>query len=244
MFSFEVKDLLFKFIVFNLIVFEGDVDGEYIFIGFKMEIVMFILVCEYFVMGFVVELCFGSKIFYFIFFDFGCKCMGVVVQLENGKVCFYVKGVFEIMLEKCIQIFCDFFQGLVLVIFYEENCEIIKYLIEIYVCNLFCIIGLIYCDFDKWFFKLVCCVDVEKDEIVFEDICCNMVFVGMVGIKDFFCFGVFEVVRDCQWVGVVVCMVIGDNRLIVEVIVWDCGIFQFNSVVFEGFEFCNMIKVQ
>ncbi|KAK4654643.1 plasma membrane calcium [Podospora pseudocomata] len=244
MLSPEAKDLLLKSIALNSTAFEGDVDGEHTFIGSKTETAMLILAREHLAMGPVAELRSGSKTLHLIPFDSGRKCMGVVVQLENGKARLYVKGASEIMLEKCTQILRDPSQGLVSATLHEENRETIKHLIETYARNSLRTIGLIYRDFDKWPPKPARRVDAEKDEIVFEDICRNMVFVGMVGIKDPLRPGVPEAVRDCQRAGVVVRMVTGDNRLTAEAIARDCGILQPNSVVLEGPEFRNMTKAQ
>lgn len=46
-----------------------------------------------------------------------------------------------------------------------------------------------------------------------------MMFFVVVGMKDFFCNGVFDVVRECYWVGIIVWMVIGDNVEMVRVVV-------------------------
>lgn len=194
MFSDFIKDFFFKFIVFNLIVFEGDVDGQKIFIGFKIEIVLFLFVCDYFGMGLVSEICESVMILQFIFFDFGCKCMGIIVQLFNGCVCMYIKGVFEIVFGQCLQILCDFVKDDLVVFFIEDNKEIIIYLIEMYVICFFCIIGIVFWEFEFWFLKGFCCSDGGKDQIMFEDFFCDMFFIGMVGIQDLFCDGVFEVV--------------------------------------------------
>lgn len=42
---------------------------------------------------------------------------------------------------------------------------------------------------------------------------------GIMGIKDLICFEIVEAVRLLRGAGVTVCMVIGDNVIIVEVIV-------------------------
>ncbi|KAK0742473.1 hypothetical protein B0T21DRAFT_361461 [Apiosordaria backusii] len=240
----EAKDLLLKSIALNSTAFEGDVDGEHTFIGSKTETAMLILAKEQLAMGPVAEERANSKTLHLIPFDSGRKCMGIVVQLENGKARLYVKGASEIMLEKCTQILRDPSQGLASATLHEDNRETIRRLIETYARNSLRTIGLIYRDFEKWPPKPSRRVDAEKDEIVFEDICRNMVFVGMVGIKDPLRPGVPEAVRDCQRAGVVVRMVTGDNRLTAEAIARDCGILQPNSVVLEGPEFRNMTKAQ
>ncbi|KAK4190784.1 hypothetical protein QBC35DRAFT_448974 [Podospora australis] len=240
--SSEAKELLLKSISLNSTAFEGDVDGEQTFIGSKTETALLILAREFMGMGPVAEERANAKILHVIPFDSGRKCMGVVVQLENGRARLYVKGASEIMLEKCTQIIRDPSNGLASATLHEENRETIKQLIEAYARNSLRTIGIIYRDFDRWPPKPSRRVDAEKDEIVFEDICRNMVFVGVVGIKDPLRPGVPEAVRTCQHAGVIVRMVTGDNKITAEAIARDCGILQPNSVVLEGPVFRNMSK--
>jgi Ca2+-transporting ATPase len=240
----EVKDLVLKSIALNSTAFEGDADGEHTFIGSKTETALLILAKEHLAMGPVSEERANSKTLHLIPFDSGRKCMGVVVQLENGRARLYVKGASEIVLEKCTQILRDPSSGLASATLTEDNRETIKNLIETYARNSLRTIGLIYRDFDRWPPKPSRRIDAEKDEIVFEDICRNMTFVSMVGIKDPLRPGVLEAVHQCQKAGVVVRMVTGDNVITAEAIARDCGILQPNSLVLEGPEFRNMSKAQ
>ena len=239
----EVKDLVRKSIALNSTAFESD-SGEQTFIGSKTETALLILAREHLAMGPVSEERANAKMLHLIPFDSGRKCMGVVVQLDNGKARLYVKGASEIMLEKCTQVLRDPSSGLASATLTEDNRETIKKLIETYAKNSLRTIGLIYRDFDRWPPRPSRRIEVERDEIVFEDICRNMVFVGMVGIKDPLRPGVPEAVRLCQKAGVVVRMVTGDNKMTAEAIARDCGILQPNSIVLEGPEFRNMSKAQ
>ncbi|GAB1315925.1 plasma membrane calcium [Madurella fahalii] len=240
----EVKELVLKSISLNSTAFEGDDGGEQTFIGSKTETALLILAREHLGMGPVAEERTNAKTLHLIPFDSGRKCMGIVVQLGNGKARLYVKGASEIMLDKCTQILRDPSSGLTSATLNEDNRETIKRLIGTYARNSLRTIGLIYRDFDRWPPKPSRRLDAEKDEIVFEDICRNMTFVGMVGIKDPLRPGVPEAVRSCQMAGVVVRMVTGDNRLTAEAIAQDCGILQPNSLVLEGPEFRNMSKAE
>ncbi|KAK3384333.1 hypothetical protein B0T24DRAFT_80829 [Lasiosphaeria ovina] len=240
----EVKDLLLKSIALNSTAFEGDVDGVNTFIGSKTETALLILAKEHLAMGPVGELRANAKVLHLIPFDSGRKCMGIVVQLENGKARLYVKGASEIVLEKCTQVLRDPSSGLISAPFTDDNRETITRLIETYARASLRTIGITYRDFDKWPPRAVRRGDGEKDDIVFEDICRSMVFVGMVGIKDPLRPGVLEAVRDCQRAGVVVRMVTGDNKLTAEAIAHDCGILQPNSVILEGPVFRNMTRAQ
>jgi Ca2+-transporting ATPase len=240
----EVKELVLKSISLNSTAFEGDGSGDQVFIGSKTETALLILAREHLAMGPIAEERANAKTLHLIPFDSGRKCMGVVVQLDNGKARLYVKGASEIMLDKCTQILRDPSSGLASATLNEDNRETIKKLIETYARNSLRTIGLIYRDFDRWPPKPSRRAGTEKDEIVFEDICRNMTFIAMVGIKDPLRPGVPEAVRSCQKAGVVVRMVTGDNKLTAEAIARDCGILQPNSVVLEGPVFRNMTKAE
>ncbi|KAK3316359.1 hypothetical protein B0H66DRAFT_292773 [Apodospora peruviana] len=239
-----VKNLLLKSISLNSTAFEGETDGEFTFIGSKTETALLIFAKEHLAMGPVSEERANAKVLHLIPFDSGRKCMGVVVQLDNGKARLYIKGASEIMLDKCTQIVRDPSHALASAPMTDDNRETISMLIETYARRSLRTIGIIYRDFDRWPPRPSRRADAEKDEIVFEDICQNMVFVGMVGIKDPLRPGVPEAVKACQGAGVVVRMVTGDNKLTAEAIAEDCGILQPGSVVMEGPEFRNLSKSQ
>lgn len=237
-----IKELLLKSISLNSTAFEGEVNGEKTFIGSKTETALLIFAKEHLAMGPVSEERANVKILQLIPFDSGRKCMGIVVELEDGRARLYVKGASEIMLEKCTQILRDPSKDISASPLTDDNRKTITGLIETYASNSLRTIGIIYKDFERWPPRGSRRVDGEKDEVVFEDICRNMVFIGLVGIKDPLRPGVPEAVKDCQKAGVVVRMVTGDNRLTAEAIAKDCGILQPNSIVMEGPVFRNLGK--
>jgi Ca2+-transporting ATPase len=237
-----VKDLLLRSIALNSTAFEGEMDGVKTFIGSKTETALLIFAQEHLGMGPINEERANVKILQLIPFDSGRKCMGVVVQMENGKARLYVKGASEIMLAKCTHILRDPSQDLSVTAMTDDNRETIANLIDAYASNSLRTIGIIYRDFDRWPPRRARRADGEKDEIVFEDICQSMVFAAMVGIKDPLRPGVPEAVKDCQKAGVVVRMVTGDNKVTARAIAQDCGILQPDSIVMEGPEFRNLSK--
>lgn len=242
--SSATKNLLVNSIALNSTAFEGEVDGEMTFIGSKTETALLILAKEHLAMGPVSEERANAKVLHLIPFDSGRKCMGVVVQLENGKARLYIKGASEIVLEHCTQILADPSADLASAPLTTDNRDNILHLIETYARGSLRTIGLTYRDFDQWPIRASRKASADKDEIAFEDICRNMIFIGMVGIKDPLRPGVKEAVKDCQKAGVVVRMVTGDNKITAEAIAHDCGILQPNSIVLEGPEFRNMTKAQ
>ncbi|KAJ9133072.1 Calcium-transporting ATPase [Pleurostoma richardsiae] len=240
MLSPETRELLLKSISLNSTAFEGEIDGRMTFIGSKTETALLIFAQEHLAMGPVSEERSNAKILQLIPFDSGRKCMGIVVQLPNGKARLYVKGASEIVLAKCTQIIRDPSKGIAPAPLTDENRETITGLIENYATQSLRTIGIIYRDFDRWPPLRARRADGERDEVVFEDIFKNMVFVGLVGIKDPLREGVREAVRQCQGAGVVVRMVTGDNKLTAKAIAEDCGILQPDSIVMEGPEFRNL----
>jgi len=242
--SASTKELLLKSISLNSTAFEGEVDGKKTFIGSKTETALLIFAQEHLAMGPVSEERSNAKVLHVIPFDSGRKCMGVVVQLDNGKARVYIKGASEIMLDKCTQILRDPSADLAAAPLTEENRETVNNLIETYARNSLRTIGIIYRDFPQWPPVKTSRRTENDSDIPFDDICRNMVFVGMVGIKDPLRPGVPEAVSLCQRAGVVVRMVTGDNKITAEAIAKDCGIMQPNSVVMEGPEFRNLSQAQ
>lgn len=238
----SVKQLLLKSISLNSTAFEGEVEGVNTFIGSKTETALLTFGQEYLGMGPINEERANAKILQLIPFDSGRKCMGTVVQLENGKMRLYVKGASEIMLEKCTQILQDPSKDLSTVPLTDDNRDTITNLIESYASNSLRTIGIIYRDFERWPPRSARRVDGDRDEVAFDDICCSMVFAAMVGIKDPLRPGVQEAVRNCQKAGVVVRMVTGDNKTTARAIAQDCGLLTPNSIVMEGPEFRNLPK--
>lgn len=240
----SVKELLLKSISLNSTAFEGEIDGVKSFVGSKTETALLEFAKEHLAMGPIAEERANAKILHLIPFDSGRKCMGVVVALDNGKARLYVKGASEIMLEKCTQILRDPSNGITAGPLTPENRETVLKLIETYARNSLRTIGIIYRDFAHWPPAKARRTGEDKGEIVFEDICSQMTFVGMVGIKDPLRPGVPEAVQLCQKAGVVVRMVTGDNKITAEAIAKDCGILQPNSLVMEGPEFRNLSKAK
>lgn len=236
----DVKELLKHSIALNSTAFEGEVDGEMTFIGSKTETALLIFAREYLAMGPVSEERANAKILQLIPFDSGRKCMGVVIQLPNGKARLLVKGASEIVLAQCSSMLRNPSSDASIAPLGQEHKDTVSKLIEHYASQSLRTIGIVYKDFDKWPPAKARRVDGEKDEVQFETIFNNMVFIGMVGIKDPLREGVREAVKDCQKAGVVVRMVTGDNKLTAKAIAEDCGILQPDSVILEGPEFRNM----
>ncbi|OBR02860.1 Calcium-transporting ATPase [Colletotrichum higginsianum IMI 349063] len=241
MLSAPVKDILVKSISINSTAFEGDVDGEKTYVGSKTETALLLLARDYLGMRPVAEERENAKILQLIPFDSGRKCMGVVVQLPDGRARVYVKGASEIVLGKCTQIFRDPSQDAALAQMTEPNFQTITTLINTYASRSLRTIGLAYRDFEQWPPRNARRVD-GGENVDFDFMFQSMAFVGMVGIQDPLREGVPEAVRLCQKAGVMVRMVTGDNKLTAEAIARECGILQPNGIVMEGPEFRNLTR--
>ncbi|KAI1078885.1 calcium-translocating P-type ATPase [Whalleya microplaca] len=240
----EVQEVLLKSISINSTAFEGEVDGEMAFIGSKTETALLIYARDHLSMGPVSEERSNAKIIQLIPFDSGRKCMGVVVQLDNGMTRMYVKGASEILLAKCTAILRDPTRDMSSSALTRDDAETIKGLIENYASRSLRTIGIIYRDFERWPPRNARRAEGDRNEVVFEDVFKNMTFVGMVGIQDPLRDGVPEAVKVCQGAGVVVRMVTGDNILTAKAIAKECGILTEDGEVMEGPEFRNLSPYQ
>ncbi|KAI0594150.1 hypothetical protein F4775DRAFT_596531 [Biscogniauxia sp. FL1348] len=238
----DAQDLLRKSISINSTAFEGEADGQMSFIGSKTETSLLIFAKEHLGMGPVSEERANAKILQLIPFDSGRKCMGVVVQLDNGMARLYVKGASEILLGQCTEILHDPTRDISSAPLTSDNTETIKGLIENYASRSLRTIGIVYRDFERWPPRNAKRAEGDRKEVVFEDVFKNMIFIGMVGIQDPLRDGVPEAVRQCQRAGVVVRMVTGDNKLTAQAIARECGILQPDGLVMEGPEFRNLSK--
>ncbi|CAK7204477.1 plasma membrane calcium [Sporothrix eucalyptigena] len=240
----DVRDLLLKSIAINSTAFEGEVHGKPEFIGSKTESALLTFAREHLGMGPVSEeRANAPNILQLIPFDSSRKCMGVVVELPNGRGArLLVKGASEILLAQCTQILRDPTKDTALTLLSDDNRETLTALIENYASHSLRTISLVYRDFHQWPPAYARRNEGSVDDVVFEDIFKNMGFIGLVGIKDPLRDGVREAVADCQRAGVIVRMVTGDNRLTAQAIARDCGILHEDSIIMEGPMFRNMHK--
>lgn len=239
-----IKDILLKSIALNSTAFEGEVDGVKTFIGSKTETALLLFAREHLGMGPVSEIRESATTLQLIPFDSGRKCMGIVVQLPNGRARMYIKGASEIVLGQCTKILRDPAQDDSSVAITDDNKDTISRLIETYASRSLRTIGISFREFESWPPKGLRRSDGGKDQIVFEDLFRDMSFIGMVGIQDPLRDGVFDAVKLCQKAGVTVRMVTGDNKLTAQAIAKECGILQPDSIIMEGPVFRNLNKFE
>ncbi|KAI7699770.1 calcium-translocating P-type ATPase [Hortaea werneckii] len=121
-----------------------------------------------------------------------------------------------------------------------DNKKTLQALIDAYADRSLRTIGFIYRDYESWPPKGARRTEDDKTQPVFEDICKNMTFLGVVGIQDPLRKGVPEAVEDCIKAGVFPRMVTGDNILTAKAIARECGIFTAGGVALEGPDFRKM----
>ncbi|ESZ91241.1 putative Calcium-transporting ATPase 2 [Sclerotinia borealis F-4128] len=240
----SVKELIKQSVVLNSTAFEGEVDNQSSFIGSKTETALLLFVREHLGLDSLDQERSNSTIIQLIPFDSGRKCMGVVVQLDNGKYRLYVKGASEILLEKCSDIIRDPTKDTSSTHMTDDNRHTLNSLIDNYASRSLRTIALVYRDFERWPAKGARIIEGEKNQVVFEDIFRQMVLLGVVGIQDPLREGVPEAVRICQNAGVVVRMVTGDNMVTAKAIAEECGIYTPGGIIMEGPAFRNLSQAK
>ncbi|KAI1004356.1 Calcium-transporting ATPase 2 [Podosphaera aphanis] len=238
-----VKELLKCSIVLNSTAFEGEVDGKNTFIGSKTETAMLIFARELLGIGPVEEERTNAKIIQLFPFDSGRKCMGVVVQLENGKYRLYVKGASEILLEKCSAIIQDPTRDDSSCLITEDDRRAMLLRIDEYASRSLRTIALVYHDFEKWPPKKTQTSN-DQNKVHFAEIFKEMILLAIVGIQDPLRDGVILAVKKCQNAGVVVRMVTGDNINTAKAIALECGILTEDGVIMEGPAFRKLNKAE
>lgn len=240
----DVKVLLSQSIIMNSTAFEGEVDGHASFIGSKTETALLTFARDFLGTGPLQQERANVNVVQMIPFDSGRKCMGVVVQLDNGKYRLYVKGASEILLDKCTAIIRDPTQDATSASMTSENKATLVNLIDNYASRSLRTIALIYRDFDKWPAKGARLVESGSTDVIFDDIFQQMVLLSIVGIQDPLRDGVPEAVRVCQKAGVVVRMVTGDNLITAKAIATECGIYTPGGIIMEGPTFRKLSKAK
>jgi Ca2+-transporting ATPase len=241
--STPVKDLLLDSIALNSTAFEGDVEGEKTFIGSKTETALLLFAKAHLGMGPVSELRQNSTTLQLIPFDSGRKCMGIVVQQQDGTARLLIKGASEILLAKCDKTLQNPLADASVMPMTQEDVDATNQLIVSYAERSLRTISLCYRDFESWPPPALRRGE-GKGEIMFDDLFQKMTFASMVGIQDPLRDGVSEAVLLCQQAGVVVRMVTGDNKITAQAIAKECGILQSDSLVMEGPDFRNLSKLK
>lgn len=229
-------------IAINSTAFEAEEDGKLVYVGSKTETALLGFARDFLGMDKISIERGNSEVTQLIPFDSGRKCMGVVIKLANGRYRLLVKGASEIMLRHCNNIIQDPTKGIEPTSLSGSNREMLEYLIDAYASKSLRTIGFIYRDFEAWPPKGARRTEDDRTQAVFEDVCKDMTFLGLVGIQDPLRKGVSESVADCIKAGVFPRMVTGDNINTAKAIAKECGIFTTGGLAMEGPEFRKMSK--
>lgn len=240
----EVKTIWKDSISINSTAFEGEEEGRQVYIGSKTETALLSFARDFLGMDKVSIERSNAEITQLIPFDSGRKCMGVVIKLRNGHYRLLVKGASEIMLRHCNSIIREPTKGVETMALSSSNKSMLGKLIDAYASRSLRTIGFIYRDFEAWPPKNARRMEDDKTMPVFEDICKDMTFLGLVGIQDPLRPGVPESVADCVKAGVFPRMVTGDNINTAKAIATECGIFTPGGLALEGPEFRKMSKFE
>ncbi|KAI7253152.1 calcium-translocating P-type ATPase [Hortaea werneckii] len=238
----DVKSIWKDSIAINSTAFEKDDNGKKAFVGSKTETALLDFAQEHLGMDAISLERSNVQTVQMIPFDSGRKCMGIVVKLKSGGCRLLVKGASEIMLRYCATIINDPSKSASSTTMTGDNKKTLQSLIDAYADRSLRTIGFIYRDYESWPPKGARRTEDDKTQAVFEDICKNMTFLGVVGIQDPLRKGVPEAVEDCIKAGVFPRMVTGDNILTAKAIARECGIFTAGGVALEGPDFRKMTQ--
>jgi P-type Ca2+ transporter type 2C len=242
--SEDVKLLLMRSIAINSTAFEGEQDGQQVFIGSRTETALLLFARNHLGMGPVQEEHANAKIAQVVPFDSARKCMASIVKLDDGRYRMYVKGASEILLEKCDKIIRDPSADISDTILTKDNHEALSRIISTYASRSLRTIALLYRDFEQWPPKDARVLEDDPTQANFDSVFNEMTFLAIVGIQDPLREGVKEAVLDCQKAGVKVRMVTGDNIMTARAIAEECGIFTAGGLVMEGPKFRKLSRTE
>jgi P-type Ca2+ transporter type 2C len=171
------------------------------------------------------------------------KFMAVVVEKwKDGRRFYrlYVKGASEVLLERCTR-FVDLNGGVTIYTMGEDARISIARTISDYAAKSFRTLGLLYRDFDL---PRRTSDALHDNSIQLEDIFGDMIWIGVVAMRDQLRPGVIDAVKDCQRAGVKVRMVTGDNVATARAVAKECGILDEGGVVLEGPEFRKLSSAE
>jgi len=240
--STEIKELLVQSIAINSTAFESREDGKQTFIGSKTETALLSFSSTFLGMRPVSEERANAEIVQMIPFDSRRKCMAAVIRISDFHYRLLVKGAPEILLRQCTHIVTDVAGPLKATELSDFNS--ITRTIDTYATKSLRTIAMAYRDFSYWPPYEAKTMPNDPKEAVFEDVFQDMVFLGVVGIRDPVRLGVKEAVAQCQHAGVCVRMVTGDSVKTAVAVAQECGIYTPGGRVIEGPEFRKLSRMQ
>lgn len=218
-------------VAINSTAFENEADGT--FVGSKTETAL-LSFARALGMGPLTQERSNSNIVQLIPFDSGRKCMGAVQKKPDGMYRLHVKGASEILLGHCSNMALPSGTSSL----NSSARETLESTIDRYAKQSLRTIALISKDFKQWP-PVGCVSENDPQQADFDAVLNTMTFNGLVGIQDPVRPGVPEAVAKCNFAGVSVRMVTGDNVVTARAIATDCGIYT-DGIVMEGPTFRNL----
>ncbi|THC90505.1 hypothetical protein EYZ11_010031 [Aspergillus tanneri] len=241
--SEEVRYTLSQSIVINSTAFESEENGRPTFVGSRTESALLSFARERLGIGPVAVERTNAQITQVIPFDSSRKYMVSVVNL-GGVFRMYMKGAPEVLLAKCSRIVKDATSDLDQTAPVNDYYDLLSQAMHHYSDQALRMIGLAYQDFPAYPPPGVGRIDDEPGQTIIDDALQDMIFLGIFCIQDPLRPGVEEAVAKCQYAGVTVRMVTGDNIGTATTIAKKCGILEPHSVVLEGPAFRMLSKTE
>ncbi|KAK4235640.1 Ca2+-transporting ATPase [Achaetomium macrosporum] len=243
----EFRDLIKESIAINTTAFEGEENGQPVFIGTKTETALLDWAKQSFSLGPLAVERAQYPLVQVLPFNSRRKCMGSVIQLPNNKHRLLVKGAPEVVLEQCSTAVADPTQPLSPSPLQESDKTAISNAVSQYASLSLRTLALAYRDLDSW--------PAEGEHHSIDDssaeIFHNMTWLAVVAIQDPVREGVPAAVRDCRRASVAVKMVTGDKVETARAIARECGIIIADDTddnsrgrVMEGAEFSRLTEEQ
>ncbi len=232
-----VREMLRDGIALNSTAFESvDDKGNKVFIGSKTETALLEMARDYLGLDDLATERENAKPRQVQLFPFSSerKCMGVVLERKvAGQTVhrLFLKGASELVLNHSDRVMDSLGEQRLLS---PQQRQTVAATIEDYASHSLRTIALAYRDFPP--------VHLPRK---FEDVFDDMVFIGVVGIRDPLRPGVTKAVADCRGAGVRVIMVTGDNISTAKAVALECGIYSAaDGIIMEGPEFRKLSRAQ
>ncbi|KAJ4327742.1 plasma membrane calcium [Fusarium piperis] len=226
------KEAIIQSVAINSTAFEGQENGQAVFLGSKTETALLDLAKEHLGLESLAQIRANQEVVQMMPFDSAKKCMGAVIKLRSGGYRLLVKGASEILLAYCTaKADIDTLEEEPLT---DEDLQTLNETIDVYARKSLRTIGIVYKDYPSW--PPSSAEVTDNNHVDFSSVLHELVFLGVVGIQDPVRPGVPEAVLKAQRAGVVVRMVTGDNATTAKAIAKECGIYT-DGLVIEGPDF-------